>query len=105
MKRSPLKRSPFRRKPKADPITPETTAALLKRSGGRCEFVSGNLRCDQPGDHRHHILRRSHGDHSLENLLHVCHWHHAWIHDNVAISYREGWLRRSGLPSLPPPTD
>ena len=75
-----------------DAVTP----LLEARSGGRCEFRSGHyddIRCDELADHRHHIRMRSQGgDHSLENLLHVCDHHHRFIHMFPALSYEHGYL-------------
>lgn len=102
MKRTPLKRTPFRRKPTTDPITPLDRAIVLARSGGRCEWANLDMeRCTNPAVHLHHKLLRRHGDHSPENLMHVCAAHHDWIHRNVAESYQLGYLRRQ--PATPPP--
>ena len=88
-----------------DAVTP----LLVVRSGGRCEFVAEcyddircedstvhyyvDIRCDRPAVHRHHIRMRSQGgDHSLENLLHVCNHHHRFIHLAPKWSYEHGYL-------------
>ena len=98
LRRTPLKRTPFRRKPKPDPITPATKAEVRARSGGRCEWRDLDLeRCINQANHYHHRLLRRHGDHSAGNLMHVCFTHHEWIHRNVAESYQMGYLRRFGL--------
>lgn len=103
MKRTPLKRTPFRRKPKADPITPFDRAIVILRSGGRCEWRDLDLeRCVNQAVHLHHRLLRRHGDHSPGNLMHVCLIHHEWIHRNVAESYQMGYLRRLMVPAPPP---
>lgn len=98
---TPLKRTPFRRKPKPDPITPFDRAIVLARSGGRCEWRDLDLeRCVNQAEHLHHKLRRRHGDHSPENLMHVCLVHHDWIHRNVKKAEIMGYLKRS-TPVLP----
>ena len=72
-----------------DAVTP----LLKSRSGGRCEVSQGESRCWFPADHRHHVRMRSQGgDHSLENLLHVCQEHHEYIHMFPAWSYAHGYL-------------
>lgn len=101
MKRSPLKRKTplrrgaFRSKPRRDPITPETRAEVVARSGYWCEArycVHEDGKYLRRATHMHHIRRRRHGDHSAANLLHVCAWCHDWIHRNVKEAKEKGWL-------------
>jgi hypothetical protein len=66
-------------------------AKKLKALNERCEVrVDG---CWGRATHRHHIKRRSQGvDNHPSNLLGVCAWCHAWVHNNVAAAKVAGWL-------------
>ena len=80
---------------KAKGIPPKVRAEVLERSHGLCEIAHGPH--VHKADHLHHILMRSQGGkHDADNMIHVCHEWHTYIHANPAISYEEGWLRRSG---------
>lgn len=98
MKRSPLKRSPSkRRKREADPadFTPEVRRVIERRSGGRCEAVAV-AGCRRQADQVHHRLRRSQGGlGTISNGLHVCAPCHTFIHGNPALSRERGWLLAS----------
>lgn len=66
------------------------------RSGGRCE-IHLQPSCGGRAVLFHHVLRRGQGGKgTLDNCLHLCNWCHAYVHANPAISYENGWLRRSG---------
>lgn len=78
----------------ADPITPEVTDRLRARSGGYCE-VRASVRCTGVASHRHHRKLRRHGNHTLENLLHVCTHCHEEIHGHPDVSYARRWLLHS----------
>ena len=81
---------------KAKGIPPKVRAEVLERSQGLCEIPHGPH--IHRADHLHHRrLRSQGGEHTPENLLHVCHDIHAYIHANPALSYEQGWLRRSGI--------
>lgn len=82
-----------RRRPRT--IPPEVAAQVRSRSRGMCE-VAHLIGCGpHPAQHLHHILMRSHGgEHTAENLLHVCEPGHRLIHGNPAVSYELGLLRR-----------
>jgi 5-methylcytosine-specific restriction endonuclease McrA len=85
---------------KAKGIPPKVRAEVLERSKGLCEIPHGPRigRFPHRADHLHHILMRSQGgQHTPENLIAVCWEWHAYIHANPAISYEQGWLRRSGV--------
>lgn len=106
MKRTPLvRKTPLKRTPsirKANPRTsiPKTIRDRVRlRSRGRCEFVwvDGN-RCDHNAEVCHHRLMRSAGgQHTVENLLDVCHKHHRYIHSHPELSYEQGWLLRRSV--------
>lgn len=87
-----LKRSPLRKKRRADPEWQKARKAVLKRSEGRCEArIRG---CQGVAHHVHHILRRSQGGkHEEENLLSVCHRCHENIHANPKESAKNKFLK------------
>lgn len=101
MKRTPMKRTatPLRRSaaartaPKADPVTPEIRALVLRRSGGYCE-ARAVRECSGTAQHIHHRKLRRFGDHRPVNLLHVCQVCHTAIHARPADSYAAGFLVR-----------
>lgn len=72
-------------------ITAKTRAEVKGRSDGWCEAQP----CVNRADHLHHRKLRRFGNHSALNLLHVCSFHHQWIHDHPAMSYENGWLLHS----------
>ena len=65
---------------------------LSTRSRGLCE--ARTEACITEAVHKHHIQPRRHGDHSAENLLHVCAPCHGHIHSHPEESYRMGWLKK-----------
>lgn len=69
---------------------------MVARSGGRCEFVGADGgRCRHPGEHLHHVRRRSQGGRDSEpNLRHLCFEHHALVHA------RPEWAAGLGLLEL-----
>lgn len=118
LKRVAMKRHPA--KSKAE-FSPEVREEIRRRSGGRCEahidrleisrlwaeellddpsyhLPEGHLRdvCTGRAEHAHHIRRRWHGEGTAENGLDLCDDCHTWIHANVRLSNRAGWLIRSG---------
>lgn len=121
MKRVPLQRKPFRRKPttatekpkkpvslqrarkaKADAEYAVTRAQRLVRARGQCEFLVNpdmvTSRCARVATQTHHVVRRSHSgepDHSVENLLALCATHHALIHANVQWAKAHGYIKTS----------
>lgn len=88
--------------------SPEVRAAVLVRSGGCCEVQAEGCVGERPGAELevHHRKLRRHGDHRIENAIHVCVWNcHPWIHrvaydpadDGSPVTAYEpyGWLVRS----------
>jgi len=51
------------------------------------------------GGSRHHRKLRRHGDHTAANLILLCGSGttgcHGWVHANVLLSYKQGWLIHS----------
>lgn len=123
MKRSPLKRSAFKRKAthkKLSPISKDKARrdkrfipkavmeALLLRSGGQCEVSDETLippngmvgfsfmmRCQNKADDPHHVLPKSRGGkNTLDNLLHLCRYpHHAMCKDKPLEAKKLGILK------------
>jgi 5-methylcytosine-specific restriction endonuclease McrA len=51
----------------------EISAAVRKRSGGKCEARINGVRCNAPAKDCHHIVPLSKGGANLiSNLLHIC---------------------------------
>jgi hypothetical protein len=76
---APRRRAPLHR-PRSARLSAEPTGARLCQ--GRLRGAPGGC-CGAL--HRHHVVRRSQlGPDTPENLLWVCAWHHAWLHDHVA---------------------
>jgi hypothetical protein len=96
-RRTPLKRTPTKRtrKVNAKDFPAHVKDEIRRRSRGQCEFPD----CLKHAQHFHHRLMRSHGGQGVaENGLHVCFFHHAFIHANHTLSYEAGWLIRSSTP-------
>jgi 5-methylcytosine-specific restriction endonuclease McrA len=94
MKRSPLKRSPFkttrrRLKARVDSKLVAWSKAVRERDGYICQ------RCKGPGNHAHHVFTRSRRPDMKYNvdggktLCTICHLH---VHNNPIESVRDGWL-------------
>lgn len=62
-----------------------------QRSGGTCEIDD----CHATADHLHHRKKRRHGDHRIENALHLCAVHHDIVHSLEAESQRLGFIVHS----------
>lgn len=122
LKRSPLRRTEWKRTPKAagaqknplsaqrkrkaadDAVYRSERDKRLVRARGRCEFEVETLpggeaygrRCPEPATDGHHVVRRSNSgraDHDVENLRVLCHHHHIdVIHANVAWAKSVGYI-------------
>lgn len=77
----------------------KSSIVVRERSGGQCEFYfnaeyAQQWRCNNRGDHMHHIKPQSQGaDHSPSNLMHLCFECHRWIHDNPKRAREIGVLK------------
>lgn len=72
-------------------IPKDIKAALANRSAGICE-VCESARAVHP---HHRKLQVQGGEHTLANLIAVCAWCHAAIHDDVdTSSVRRGYIVR-----------
>lgn len=93
MRRTPLKRTAFQRKPpRKEPIPKSTREFVLRRDGG-CVLRDNVFGECQGGLHLHHKRRRSQGGtHDNDNLVTLCVFHHIYqVHGNPA------WAREWGL--------
>lgn len=73
---------------------------VFRRSQGVCEAKTDV--CHGFAQHVHHKLGRVGPTvNHAENLMHVCHGCHRWIHLHPLISYQRGWLlKRNTMLSL-----
>ena len=59
---------------------------LWKRANGKCEYF---MRCTAPGEHPHHVQKRSLGrDDRLENLKLLCGYHHKMMHPEKQLRWK-----------------
>lgn len=101
-RRAPVRkrRKPTQGRP-AEGVTPWTRAAVMGRSGGRCEVGGCNLY--DTGIHVHHRQLRRSNNHTLPNLLAVCPEHHRQIHASPTTAYENGWMvRQTADPATTP---
>jgi len=83
-------------RPAGNPIPAEVRDLVRARSQGRCEVFDGAARCGSDAHHMHHRLPRSRGgEHTADNLLHVCSTHHHEIHAHPQWGYQHGYLLRT----------
>jgi len=83
-------------RPKSTAIPAEVRDLVRARSQGRCEVFDGSARCASDAHHMHHRLPRSRGgEHTADNLLHVCASHHHEIHTHPQWGYQHGYLLRT----------
>lgn len=76
-------------------IPPEVRDEVRARSGGHCEVKHPG--CTGTAAHMHHRLPRSGGgEHTAENLLHLCPTGHGYVHTHPALAYEHRWLIRRG---------
>lgn len=112
VKRTALKRTPFKRKPSPlrrttlNPVSErqrrydrefrKASKIVHARSRGICEvWLSED--CSRRVEHVHHKkLRSQGGTNHPANLLGCCGRCHAEIHRNPALSYEAGWMTRMG---------
>ena len=85
-------------------MPPGVVTAIYERAGVGCEAMIPLAGCTFRGEHLHHRLMRSQGgQHTVENLIRICHRCHHFIHMNPAWSYERGLLVRStDIPTWPP---
>jgi hypothetical protein len=73
-----------------------TRGAVNRRSGGRCEFREGEMRCHARATRMHHRRMRSQGGpDTASNLVHLCEAHHNYIHAFPAWAADNGYLERT----------
>ena len=81
------------RKKKKNRVPTEVAEVVNERAGGICELMSIDARCTGYREQLHHRkLRSQGGEHTVENLVGICHRCHYWLHAHPAIAYTNGWL-------------
>lgn len=77
-------------------VPPEVAEIVIERAMGMCEIMSRETGCNGRAEHLHHRrLRSQGGEHTVENLIHICSPCHTWLHAHPAIAYTNGWLVKS----------
>ena len=85
-----------RRRKKKNRIPREVAEIVAERAQGMCEIMDPQTGCNGRAEHMHHRqLRSQGGEHTVENLVHVCSACHHWLHMHPAIAYTNGWLVKS----------
>jgi 5-methylcytosine-specific restriction endonuclease McrA len=98
MKRSPIRRSPSKRRRQRDRDYPAQRMAVWLRADGMCEATEDPdtfLLCGNEMTEVHHRAGRGGVDpHRLDNLVGLCKWHHDEVHANPSWAYRVGLMVR-----------
>lgn len=84
MKRSPLRRTAFKRKPlRREPMDAALRDAVMKRDNWTCQLRQRGVDHDCWGHHHvHHIrLRSQGGSDDMDNLVTLCPDAHDWVHN------------------------
>lgn len=84
-------------------MPPVVAEAVEDRAEGMCEALIPGV-CNGRAEQLHHRQMRSQGgQHTVENLGHICHRCHDHIHKHPAWAYGAGWLVHGwDVPSWPP---
>ena len=81
------------RKKKKNRVPAEVAETVNTRAGGNCEIMNVDAQCTGYREQLHHRkLRSQGGEHTVENLVGICHRCHYWLHAHPAIAYANGWL-------------
>lgn len=90
MRKTPLKRTAMKRKPRRGGIMPqEVYQAVTRRSGGRCEAAMPGI-CTGQAQDLHHRQRRQKGNDIVVNCIYIC---RACHHHITFVSPAEGKTR------------
>ena len=85
-----------RRRKKKNRVPPEIREAVYERAQGMCEIMSPKAGCTGRAEHLHHRkLRSQGGEHTVENLVHICERCHSYAHLHRAEADTDGWIVRS----------
>ena len=77
-------------------MPPEVAETVVERAMGMCEIMSRDTGCNGRAEQLHHRkLRKQGGEHTVENLIHICSPCHDYLHMHPAIAYTNGWLVKS----------
>src|SRR5699024_3524176 len=81
------------RKKKKNRVPTEVAEVVNERAGGICEIINIEAGCTGYREQLHHRkLRSQGGEHTVENLVGICHRCQYWRHAHPAIAYANGWL-------------
>ena len=81
------------RRKKKNRVPTEVAEVVNERAGGICEIMNPDAQCTGCREQLHHRkLRSQGGEHTVENLVGICHRCHYWLHNHPAIAYENGWL-------------
>ena len=99
MKRSRLKRTPMKRRPRrGGAMPPEVYEAVMMRRGGRCEAGLPGA-CTGKAEEWHHRQRRQRGNDTVTNGAALCHaCHHLVTHVSPAVGRERGLIVHSHHP-------
>lgn len=97
MKRTALRRTPFRRRPRSPHASVLASYQVVReRSEGLCEGHVAGV-CTRFASHVHHRrLRSQGGSNEPENLLHLCASCHSWCHRHPVLAEHLGLLETRG---------
>ena len=85
-----------RRRKKKNRIPRDVAEIVAERAQGMCEIMDPQTGCNGRAEHMHHRkLRSQGGEHTVENLVHICSTCHDYVHRHPAISHTMGWIVRS----------
>lgn len=93
-----------RRRKTKNRVPREVAETVRSRAQGFCEGMIREAGCNGQAEHLHHRQMRSQGgQHTVQNILSLCHLCHTYVHMHPAISYTEGFLVKShGNPATAP---
>ena len=71
----------------------DVAATVFARSGGNCEAMISGVNCTMQAEHLHHRqLRSQGGEHTVSNLVYICHRCHDWIHKHPSKAAQLGFI-------------
>lgn len=80
------------------PIPRKVADLVVGRADGHCEAMIIPAGCVGQAQHLHHRKLRSQGEeHTVGNLVHICHKCHSWIHKNPTEGIKLGFIVKAAL--------